>query len=890
MEGGPNPAGGIGGRAAAWLIVGAVCLAVIGACFGPPEPSSSPPADNTPTGPSSPAAPPAVASVAGTITVQQAAGQVAVYEREPNNTIEQAQFIATAAPGDKYIIFGNTSVRDDTFDAYQFSASGRVGASLSLSYATQGVARRNDFDIGVYDFTHLDCYPGSAGPPTFAQCFDSSEAPEIGSFDIEGPFVLVVIPYRGSGAYQLEVAFTPAASPSTQPAARAATAKGPPPPASVGSFDDVAGRLVPDEVLVTFDPAADEATRARALAASGLMLIEASPSGLCRARQTPNKLLAPKQRAALTCSAANCLAAQPGVLTASPNYIRHIAVVPNDEHYGLQWHYPLINLPQAWDITTGGDDVVVAVIDTGIVSRHPDLAGRLTTDGYDFIADPASARDGDGRDADPDDPGDLFGGPGQSSFHGTHVAGTIAARTNNGIGVAGVTWLGKVMPLRAVGVGGGSDFDVSEAIRYAAGLANISGRLPTRKANVINLSLSGGAGVPGSDAIHAAIQAASASCLVVAAAGNENSSLPSYPGAFSEAVSVGAVDLAMQRAPYSNYGPWVSLVAPGGNLGSDVNGDGWADGVLSTAASDADRQIRYQYRFENGTSMAAPHVAGVAALLFAANPALTAADVRDILQSTARDLGNPGRDDLYGYGLVDAAAAVQEARRRAGGAAMLNPRLTLSTGSLDFGTTDTTLRVAISNTGGGMLTITNVVAETLVGEGWLAANVEGRSGNANATQLVVSVNRANLPPGTYRGRVTLDADSLASQSVEVRMAVGGNGTTDEPIYVLVVDPVTLETIGEAETDATMGFAYLVRDLPPGRYAIYAGTDRDRNGLVCEMGDLCGALPSTIEPAVIELSAGEALTGADFVIALQVLQSAGADSSASPRPLLRRLVK
>ncbi len=120
---------------------------------------------------------------------------------------------------------------------------------------------------------------------------------------------------------------------------------------------------------------------------------------------------------------------------AQPNYIRKAQAIPNDPQYSIQWHYPLINLPQSWDVTTGSDTVIVAVIDTGVLLDHPDLENRLTSDGYDFISDPARARDGDGIDPDPDDPGD--GGPGRSSFHGSHVSGTIAAETDNDIGVAG---------------------------------------------------------------------------------------------------------------------------------------------------------------------------------------------------------------------------------------------------------------------------------------------------------------------------------------------------------------------------------------------------------------------------------------------------------------------
>jgi serine protease len=284
--------------------------------------------------------------------------------------------------------------------------------------------------------------------------------------------------------------------------------------------------------------------------------------------------------------------------------------------------------------------------------------------------------------------------------------------------------------------------------------------------------------------------------------------------------------------------------------------------------------------------MATPHVAGLAALVLSANPSLSAGDVRQIIETTARDLGPQGRDDTYGWGLIDASAAVREARRRAGESPSNTPRLTLSTSSLDFGSELTELRVGVSNTGGGTLAVTNIVADAMDGAGWLTAAAGGTSQNTNVTQIVVTVDRTNLADGAYRGRVVVQADGLASQTVEVRMAVGAAQLSNEPIYVLAVDPATLEAIGEATTDRARGFEYLIADLPPGRYVVYAGTDRDKDGQICGTGDLCGALPSTIEPAVIELTPGQALTAADFAIALQVVQNA--DGASSTAVSLRRI--
>ena len=158
----------------------------------------------------------------------------------------------------------------------------------------------------------------------------------------------------------------------------------------------------------------------------------------------------------------------PDVLFAAPNYRLHALATPNDEAYPTQWHYPLINLPAAWDMTTGSPEVIVAVVDTGILSAHPDLAGQLVA-GYDFIRDTSSAGDGDGIDPNPEDMGDG-GAVGSNSFHGTHVSGTIAAASDNGIGVAGVAWNARIMPLRVLGIDGGTSYDVRQGVLYAAGL------------------------------------------------------------------------------------------------------------------------------------------------------------------------------------------------------------------------------------------------------------------------------------------------------------------------------------------------------------------------------------------------------------------------------------
>ena len=366
------------------------------------------------------------------------------------------------------------------------------------------------------------------------------------------------------------------------------------------------------------------------------------------------------------------LALDPEVEQAGLNYIRQILFTPNDPHYPLQWHYPQINLPQAWDVTTGAN-VIGAVVDTGLVFSHPDLQGQWVA-GYDFIKDPFNAGDGDGIDPNPEDVGDNPDGG--SSFHGTHVSGTLAAATNNAVGVAGIAFGAKIMPLRVCGRTNCTDYDIEQAIRFAAGLANDSGTAPPRRADVINISLGGPGFTPGSQAVYDQVRAAGV--IMVAAAGNDGVSEMNYPAAFAGIIAVGAVDINKALAPYSNFGSWVSVVAPGGNTGQDVNGDGKPDGVLSTATTDSSGALVNGYAVWQGTSMATPHVAGVAALMKAVAPSLTPQRFAELLVSGALtdDLGATGKDDQFGYGLINARKAVTAVSGGSGGSSkVIDPSL-----------------------------------------------------------------------------------------------------------------------------------------------------------------------------------------------------------------------
>jgi serine protease len=359
--------------------------------------------------------------------------------------------------------------------------------------------------------------------------------------------------------------------------------------------------------------------------------------------------------------AAEIRAADPEVEYAEPDRIMTAQLVPNDPAYAQQWNYqdPVagLNLPPAWDLSTGRG-VTVAVIDTGY-RPHADLVGNIVA-GYDFITSAAIGNDGSGRDSSALDPGDAVdadeceaGSPARpSSWHGTHVAGTIAAVTHNALGVAGVAHGATVQPVRALGKCGGFTSDIADAIIWAAG--GVVPGLPVNPtpARVINMSL-GSPGGCDTTTQHAVDAARARGAVVVAAAGNSNADASTFsPASCAGVITVAAVGRSGARAFYSNYGPRVDVSAPGG----DFN-DGQAGGILSTVNAGTREPGADSYAVYQGTSMAAPHVSGVVALMLARNAQLTADQVASRLRSSSRPLPLPCPAGC-GAGLVDAHAAV----------------------------------------------------------------------------------------------------------------------------------------------------------------------------------------------------------------------------------------
>jgi len=374
------------------------------------------------------------------------------------------------------------------------------------------------------------------------------------------------------------------------------------------------------------------------------------------------------------------LRAEPHVLDATLNHVAHVLEIPNDERWDDQWNMHVIEAAAAWDIITDTTDVTVAIVDTGVDIGHPDIEANLWTntgeisgnglddDGNGYVDD-ANGWNFVGQDADVMD---RY----LTSGHGTHVAGIIGAMGDNGIGVAGLSWNGTIMPVRVLDEQGEGDYaDIARGVNYAA----------ENGARIINLSLGGTASSP--LLYDAVLRARGRGCLVVAAAGNcaDQMSLydeacnfqinpPFYPAAHAETLAVAATNGLDRWADFSEHHDYVDLSAPG-------------TGICSTC-------LQGDYCFKQGTSMATPHVAGLAALIWTARPELTNQEVQRVMEGWAADVNSderPGKDKYLGWGRINAYQAVLNASR--------GPALTVrsSRQTLQVGATQATVTVTMTN-------------------------------------------------------------------------------------------------------------------------------------------------------------------------------------------------
>jgi len=417
----------------------------------------------------------------------------------------------------------------------------------------------------------------------------------------------------------------------------------------------------------------------------------------------------------------------PLVEYAEPNYIIRAVLTPNDPYFSSQWGLTKIGAPQAWDVTTGGSDLIIAIVDSGIDLDHPDLSGKIIL-GYDYV----------NEDWDPDDD---FG-------HGTHVAGIAAAWTNNGKGVAGVSWGARLMALKALDADGSGGYaDVASAVIYAA----------DHGAQVINLSLGGDYD---SQALHdAVIYAHDAGCVVVAATVNSGGAVL-YPAKYAEALAVAATDSNDMWAGFSNYGPEVDVAAPGVSIYSTYLGGG--------------------YTYKSGTSMAAPHVAGLAALVWSAYPSYTNDQVEGRIEMAAVDLGSPGWDPYYGHGRIDAQAALCAPELGA------SPQSVVFLADADTDPIPSPQTLSVLNTGCDSLTWTATISPSTIT--WLsAAPLSGTAASTLPGSISLAASKSGLSYGIYNAQVVISTTQTTvwgnPQTVDVKLVYM------EKLYKVILFPI-----------------------------------------------------------------------------------------------------
>lgn len=775
-----------------------------------------------------------------------------IAEVEPNSLPEQACEVAPLADGCTVELSGTVAVdaavwgSSDALDYFMFRPLGAPRAVFSLWFQEDDAdgLGSNDVRLEVVDpltYSVLAADQGLASPLTV-------ESPAV----VGAPLLVRVTALAGHVPYVLRAEMAePLAAPKPQmDLRRTVVAEA---PVGAPSDRDVPGaglrgqRCSTLHVLAAFAPGVDPAVVA---AEEGLVCgRRLGGGGWCLG-------VGPAAGEAEIAAVAARLAARPDVLWAEPDWVLTPLASAPDAHFAQQWNLAVVGARGAWDLERGSSSVVIGVIDTG-ETDHPDLVGQWAV-GHDFIASAAVGGDGNGRDTDPRDEGDHLLASGLSTWHGTHVASIMVAR-QDADGISGLAPGCRVMALRAVGRGGGLVSDAADALLFAAGLTSTGdGRRLATPLRVVNMSV----GVAEDSAVlaDACQRAADAGVLLVGAVGNSKSPSVLYPARYPSVMAVAAVDRSLQSASYSNFGSEVEIAAPGGASGLDRAGTGWSEAVLGAVRDQTLEPAVHGHARLAGTSQAAPHVAAAAALLFSADPSMTAAEARALLRETARDLAPSGEDIGTGSGLLQVHEALRLALLRRGGVDTRLPQLGLGWASLRLEGLEARDSVPLLNEGGGRLEIGAPGTWTADGAPWLFAGrivhpVIGAS--ISHIALDIQIDRAQLPAvGTwFTGIVTVrDIVGLPLGRVMVNVARGAWQLAGADYGVLAFDANSGGTFAPRSARATpeAGYRFWMTELPAGTYHVRAGQDLDRDGFFCEAGDACGWWDGPTEVEAIDL--------------------------------------
>nr|WP_233061222.1 S8 family serine peptidase [Parvularcula mediterranea] len=545
---------------------------------------------------------------------------------------------------------------------------------------------------------------------------------------------------------------------------------------------------------------------------------------------------------------------------------------------------------------------VVAVIDSGYFTAHSDLRTQII-DQRDFVA---AQFDGDGFDAEAEEivrPGDN---PACHGFHGTHVATTAAASSGDG-GMIGVAPQSEIIALK-IGFSSGprcKQFfgDLAQAIRYAARLPNASNALPPKKADVINMSLGYRQPDP---SVSAAIDAAVAEgVIVVAGVGNDSAAVINYPASFPNVIGVAATDFRRSRAHYSTFNSMVDIAAPGGDVRVDANGDGYGDGILGGIATlSGVAGFRQDYTLMNGTSMASPTVSGGIALMKAISPTLTQADVEGMLASgrLTEDIGAQGYDIETGYGLMSLPKMINAALEFSGGNPSELPDLILSSPSqVSFGILAQDVSISVERIRGLDNRIQGITLSpslrTSSGGEWISL-VNSETDADGFGTYTFRANRQILGLGTFQGTIGFEQSNGSTLNIPVSLTNAsdeGTGTTGAIFFVVerlneAGEFVTAVDDYRIEEGASGGSAIAsISGLRAGSYRVIYGTDMDSDNLICDEGELCGALPFNSSRFDDTIEVDQNLSGLDFSLNdLSGVALSSEDDQAGERPLLRKI--
>jgi subtilisin family serine protease len=552
---------------------------------------------------------------------------------------------------------------------------------------------------------------------------------------------------------------------------------------------------MPNELLVSFQPSASFAINGAAPQAGALDLAQAFDCfSLTAANQVVPGIYKLSGSGVDVKAAAQALQAIGTVKYAVPNYIRSVTLSPNDEQYvgQQQWGVTQVKAEQAWDITTGSESVIIAIVDTG-TAHHPDLDGKIVG-GWDFVNND-------------NDPTDDFG-------HGTYTAGIAAAASNNGQGIVGMSWGSKIMPIKVLSSrGSGTDETIARGVHWAV----------DNGAKIINASLGGSEDTPVQ--LEATEYAASHNVLFVASAGNTPDGRPKYPAGYEKVLAVGATGRADTFTGFSSFGGYVGVSAPGVGILST----GWDDGNLD-------------YEYGNGTSASAPFVSGIAALVWSVNPSLTAQDVRTIIEDSSDDLGDPGRDEHYGYGRVNAFRAVQMAQQGPRPSHTPTPVPQVSSTPQPTGTkapANATIQVSSRNVAPGA--VLSVSGSGFGSNEIVDLQLSGADGNPNSIGNVTTGPGGDfraevaLPKNLPSGKMTLTAVASTSgkrASVELAISGGGGSGGQSSVHGLVKGGVVtgatvtlVPTLGYSGSTLNMqvgpDYAFSFEGVAAGIYALSA---------------------------------------------------------------------